>query len=540
MAQEQHNITGQYLTSQFGGGPKKWTTLEHNGVLFPPEYIPHKIPILYNGNLVELEPKAEEAATLYAKFTDSDYIKESIFRRNFWHDWKKILGKGSPIESLDNCDFKLIYDYLLKQKENKKLEIKEKENTDKYKTAIVDGKAQPTGNFRIEPPGIFLGRGCSPNLGKYKYRTYPEDITINIGKGAPIPEIPDFLAGHKWGKVIHNQYVEWLASWKDDITGKTKYIWLGNHSEQKTKNDIEKFDLARKLKKKIKSIRLKNEIELKSDDMKMRQCATVLYLIDKFALRVGNEKGEDETDTVGITSLRVEHLELMDDNKIKLDFLGKDSVRYLKVLSVDPVIHDNIKLFIANKDFDDQVFNLINSSDINNYLKSYMKDLTAKVFRTYNSSYTFQKDLLKITAKYENYSESDKINLLLDEYNKANLKVSIICNHQKNVNKSNVKQVDTINKSIKLAKKQLRNAKKKKNTVKIEEIKHKIKKLKAKKEMKIELKNYSLSTSKVNYIDPRITIAFLKTHNIPIDKVFSKTLQEKFKWATEIDESFKF
>jgi DNA topoisomerase-1 len=58
--------------------------------------------------------------------------------------------------------------------------------------------------------------------------------------------------------------------------------------------------------------------------------------------------------------------------------------------------------------------------------------------------------------------------------------------------------------------------------------------------MKIELKNISLGTSKVNYIDPRITVAFMKIHNMPIDKIFPKTLQDKFKWAFDVDESFKF
>jgi DNA topoisomerase-1 len=537
-------LTGQYLINQFGAGTKKWTTLEHNGVLFPPSYIPHKIPLIYNGNKMELDADTEEMATLYAKFVETEYIKESVFRRNFWNDWKKLLGKGSPIESLDNCDFTLIYEHLLKLKETKKLEKKDdsnKEDVERYKTAMVDGKIQPVGNFRMEPPGIFLGRGCNPKLGKIKNRIYPEDITINIGKGSPVPEIPDFLQGHKWGEIIHNNYVEWLASWKDNITGKTKYVWLGAHSDLKAKSDMEKFDLARKLKKKIKIIREKNEIELKGNDKKMKQVATALYFIDKYALRVGNEKGDDDTDTVGITSLRVEHVQLLDDNKIKLDFLGKDSVRYNRLIHVDEIIYTNIKLFMEGKELDDQLFDLVSSGDINEYLKSCMKNLTAKVFRTYNASNLFQKELTKITAKYQNYGESDKINLLLDEFNKANGKVALLCNHQKNINKSSVKQIDTININIKKVKTRLRKEKKgKKDPAKIEELKNKLKKLKAKKDMKIELKNISLGTSKVNYIDPRITVAFLKKHDMPIDKIFPKTLQEKFKWAFDADESFRF
>ena len=53
------------------------------------------------------------------------------------------------------------------------------------------------------------------------------------------------------------------------------------------------------------------------------------YLIDTLALRAGNEKdSEEEADTVGCCSLRVEHIEILPNNQIKLDFLGKDSMRY--------------------------------------------------------------------------------------------------------------------------------------------------------------------------------------------------------------------
>ena len=38
------------------------------------------------------------------------------------------------------------------------------------------------GNFRVEPPGLFRGRGEHPRMGKVKQRIYPRDITINIGQ----------------------------------------------------------------------------------------------------------------------------------------------------------------------------------------------------------------------------------------------------------------------------------------------------------------------------------------------------------------------
>lgn len=70
-----------------------------------------------------------------------------------------------------------------------------------------------------------------------------------------------------------------------------------------------------------------------------------MYLIDRFALRAGNEKGEDEADTVGCCSLRFEHVTLEPPNKVTFDFLGKDSIRYLNTVEVDLQVFKNLKIF---------------------------------------------------------------------------------------------------------------------------------------------------------------------------------------------------
>jgi len=527
-----NNYTTVYwLNVQFSGGKYKWKTLKHNGVMFPSEYKKHDIPVLYNSVPIILDKDAEEYATLYAKYIETEYVNNSIFKRNFWKDWKEILGKNHTIVNLEGCDFRLIYDYLIREKEHKKLNKQLLEPEDKYKIAIVDGIEQPVGNYKMEPPGIFIGRGCNPKLGKVKKRINPNDVIINISKDEVVPD-------GNWKEVIHNREVEWLASWKDNITNKMKYVWLAAHSDQKGKNDTKKFDLARKLKNKIKLIRETNNINLTVASENIRQLATAFYFIDKFALRVGNEKGEDEADTVGVTSLRVEHVKPLENNHIELDFLGKDSIRYKRVLSVDEQVYKNIIEFMKSKNNNDDLFDKINSNDINSYLGNFMSGLTAKVFRTYNASSLFQKELKKISNKFDSYSEPDKVNILLDEFNKANAKVAMLCNHQKNVSKSSAEQIKRIDEQIKKARS--KNKKLKKNSEKIELNKKKIKHLKAKKELKIELKNISLGTSKTNYIDPRITISFLKKHNIDVNKVFSKSLQEKFKWAFDVDDKFKF
>ena len=171
-----------------------------------------------------------------------------------------------------------------------------------------------------------------------------------------------------------------------------------------------------------------------------------------------------------------------------------------------------------------------------------MKGLTAKVFRTYHASNLFQKELNKISKRFDGYEESDKINILLDEFNKANAKVAKLCNHQKNITQTTNKQVEKLKDMIKKSKEKLRKARKNKKTKPetIKRMESMIKKLKARKILKIELKNISLGTSKINYIDPRITVSFIKRHNLPIDKIFSKTLQEKFKWAMDTPSNFNF
>lgn len=499
------------------GGAIQWSTLEHNGVLFPPEYEKHDVPVIYNGQRIVLDEKAEELATMYAKFIDTPYVTNKVFNRNFWNAWKEALGPNHTIKNLDDVDFSLIQQYLLDQKGIKK---KSTEDVEKYKYAIVDGKQELVGNFRIEPPGIFLGRGCNPNLGKIKPRIRPQDITINIGEGVPVPN-------HPWKKVIHDHTGLWLASWKDVITGKTKYVRLANDSTWKKESDMSKFDLARQLKKRIGKIRSANNKLLSSDNPVERQLATALFFIDNYALRIGHEKGKDSADTVGVLSLRPSHVKLLDGNKIKLDFLGKDSVRYNRTVEVPKQVYDNVSELIKN---DKKLFDKISPAALNKYLKSYMPGLTSKVFRTFNASDLYDKELRKVEAKMKDYSASDRVNVLIDLINKANAKVAMLCNHQKNVNASLKDQLEKLDEQIKKAK-----ARVKASTGKSKErAQQTLKKLRAKKEMKIHLKNISLGTSKINYIDPRITISFIKRNDIPVEKIFTKTLRDKFQWAMEL------
>jgi DNA topoisomerase I len=55
-----------------------------------------------------------------------------------------------------------------------------------------------------------------------------------------------------------------------------------------------------------------------------------------------------------------------------------------------------------------------------------------------------------------------------------------------------------------------------------------------------ENKITALGTSKTNYLDPRISAAWCKKHSVPIERIFPKTLREKFRWALAVDADWKF
>lgn len=542
-----------------GGGKSQWNTLSHNGPYFAEPYVKHNIPIMINNEKIVLEKLAEEYATMYAKYITTDYINNNTFNKNFTKDFFEVLPKDMikkyDLKSVTQIDFTEInkklekdrIERLEKSKETKEKEKQERlEKEEPYMYCMIDGSKVKVGNYRIEPPGIFLGRGTHPKLGMIKKRINPEDVTINISKESPVPK-PNVEG--KWGKVIHEKDKIWLASWKDYITGKTKYVFTSVESIFKSKSDMEKFDLARKLKRKVSGIRDEYLKNLTSDDLKTKQIATALYLIDNLALRVGGKKdSKEQADTVGVTSLRVEHITLMDSNIIKLDFLGKDSIRYCQKVEVEKDVYNNIKDFTYNKEKSKDLFDLIDSKTLNTYLESMMKGLTAKVWRTYNASYLFQKELDKIKPeKMCGISESERINYLLSLFNMANTKVALLCNHQKNVPSNITSAIEKYDEKIKKLKKKKKGLNEKKSKIekeeyekKLNQIESKIILLKLKKETKSKMKNVSLGTSKMNYIDPRIIFGFMKRFDIPEEKLFTKSLLGRFKWASSVSSDYKF
>ena len=589
----------------------------------------------YDGEAVTLTPDQEEVATYYAAMPEDgpqlsvNGGQRETFQKNFFDDFQTVLGKGHKIKKFSQCDFKPIAAHLDRQKvarkaasDQEKKDAKALKEAEQLKIgyALLDGHLQKVGNFRMEPPSLFRGRGKHPKTGTLKQRVQPEQVSVNCGarNAPPICDVP----GHAWGAVQHDDGVTWLSSWHENVMSQNKYVMLAANSSLKGKSDFMKFEKAQQLKGCIETVRRDYRKNLTSKDARTAQLATTMWLIDVYALRVGGEKGDDEADTVGCCSLRVEHFTFpssKDGRDVELEFLGKDSMLFKQTIDFGAYgdhgerVFQNIKKFCSKKKAEEQVFDQVAPPELNAHLSSIMPGLTAKVFRTYNASETLQNELPEKSV----IEEMDNVGDKLVAYNEANRKVAILCNHQRTVSSAaqtgleslkekveTLKQQKTELQQMKAAVKQkkkiklhsgddpmvevaklvetakaMRNAAKtdddriaakkkddearaaKKDAAKakaaeahlftktpaeadvdkrISNWSEKIKKAEIDLRNKEENKEVSLGTSKANYCDPRISVAWCKRCEVPVERIFPRTLLDKFAWAQAVGPDWKF
>jgi len=548
----------------------KWKTLQHNGILFPPDFKSQGIKIKINGEHVEPNLIQEEMVYQWAKKKDAPkpgtaekYVEDQIFQKNFISDFAKTFnGKFKNIKYTD-VDFAQAYKLVDKEKEAKELMTKEEkkalalkrkeireEMKIKYGKAVMDGQEVEVGNYMAEPPGIFMGRGEHPMRGRYKPRVTAKDVTLNLGKEAKIPEA-------EWGKIVHDKDSMWIASWMDILTQKRKYVWLADTAGIKQERDQAKYDKAKNLSREIENVKTQIIKDMQNKEQKNKRIATACYLIYRTAMRVGDEKDPDEADTVGATTLRKEHIKLT-ENSIEFDFLGKDSVRWRETIpaeGLDKQFHDNLKELIANKKNTQEIFHGITSRHVNAYYSTLVKGLTAKVFRTYLASSVVSKYL----RNHDNIKSESNMKKLFHA-KMANLDSAIMCNHKrtipKNFEQSLQKKKDTLSnvekskpwlkseESLKKAESIAQKTKKQKERVK--KIKIQIRNRKAKHAERIEklqlqikltqkTRDHNLGTSLRNYIDPRIFKTWTDEVAAEWEKLYTSALQKKFLWVKSDD-----
>ena len=549
----------------------KWKKLEHNGILFPPDFETKKIKIKIKGESVDLDINQEEMIYQWAKKKDTPYVQDNVFQKNFVADFAKTFGSKYKKLELEDIDFKNAFNLVDKEKDAKELLTKEEkkalaakrkelreEMKVKFGTGKMDGNEVEIANYMAEPPGIFIGRGEHPLRGKWKPKVTSKDVTLNLGKEAKVP------AGN-WGKIVHDQESMWMASWTDFLTQKRKYVWLADTAGIKQDRDKAKYDKAKMLAKEIETIKNKIVKDMQNKDPKVRRISTVCWLIYRTAMRVGDEKDPDEADTVGATTLRKEHVTLTSD-AIKFDFLGKDSVRWQETVPAvgnDKQFHENLKELTAKIKATDEIFGNLTSRDVNEYYKTVVKGLTAKVFRTFSAS--------TVVSKYLNENGDVKKGSQMEKLyhaKLANLEAAIMCNHKRTIPKTFEQSLQKKRDTLKTAEKATpwkkneevlkkaestktkTDAQEKKRKERITKIKGMIKKSKAKQKERVEklrlqldltekTRDYNLGTSLRNYIDPRIFKSWTDEVTADWEKLYTAALQKKFLWVKSENESWQ-
>jgi len=325
--------------------------------------------------------------------------------------------------------------------------------------------------YYLEPMMIFKGRGDHPMRGRIKQPVNPKNVIVNVNSNEKLIAEPQ--GGFKSVVTIDSQ-IPWRLSWRDTLTGNMRYL-----RTVVSQNEESKFEMARKLKRKLPMFRKQNRENLLSKKRTVAQCATAAYLIDNLWIRAGNEKEQLTTDTVGCCTLECQHAALLGDEnrKVKFSFLGKDSVPFQRTITVIEPVYLNLKLYQKGKKNGAQLFDAIDTGTLNRYINRIVPEMTAKVFRMCNACISFESALSR-TNDYAGYVQANEV-------------VARMLNHKKYDNK-------------------------KKKWVS------------------------SIITSRTNYLDPRITIAYCQHHELPLSRVFSATLRARYKWALSAPSNFRF
>jgi DNA topoisomerase-1 len=313
----------------------------------------------------------------------------------------------------------------------------------------------------------------------------------------------------------------YVAKWEDKLTGKIKYVWFSDSAFLKQNREKEKFKKAEMLGKQIQKIEDHIFRNLDAKDENRRKVATVCWLILNPNMRVGDEKDPDEADTVGAITLRSEHINIQGDT-LHFDFLGKDSVRWVKDVKAPQQVIENIRYFSQKSK--EYLFEGIDSKKVSRFLSEKLPGLTAKVFRTWRCTKTVKEELEKSGVKKDDpdYVKSYAAKI-------ANLKVAEVANHKRKIPPTFEERLTKKRERLKELIKQLeiKKAEGKKTDALVKRI------AKAKLDIKLTEKTqeYNLGTSLKSYIDPQAYVKWAKKVKFDINKFYPKTLQKKFSWA---------
>jgi DNA topoisomerase-1 len=532
----------------------KLKSLQNNGIYVAP-YEPKEFSIKIQGHPIKLSPKTEQMVIALVKKEQSASPPDRVFYENFFENFlaqlkmenpsspflenfyveytKKMKTNDPSVKSNEQSvthpeiDFSEISKYLEHEKliksnmtkeEKKKLANERKTRREalkeKFGYAIVDGKKIEIANWTAEPSCLFSGRGEHPRRGNWKEGPKEEDIILNLSPDSPKPS-------GNWKGIVWEPEKMYIAKWQDKLSGKIKYVWFSDSAFLKQEREREKFKKADKLGGVIPKIEEHIMKNLDAKDEERRKIATVCWLIFALNLRVGDEKDPGEADTVGAITLRPEHIKI-EGETLHFDFLGKDSVRWIKSVKAPQIVIGNIEHF--SKTSKGYLFEGIDSKKVKRFLSEKMDGLTAKVFRTWRTTQAVEEYLDNSHVKRE-----DAVYVKHFHAKMANLRGAMIANHKRKVPPNFDERIAKKEGRLKELKVQLE--KKRKEGKKTDAVLNRIGKAKIDLELSTETKEYNLGTSLKSYIDPKVYVEWASKIDYPLEKLYPKTLQKKFLWA---------
>jgi DNA topoisomerase I len=175
-----------------------------------------------------------------------------------------------------------------------------------------------------------------------------------------------------------------------DARGRKQYRY---HPMYRAARDTSKFGRILEFSEVLPQIREQVERDLRARDLTRRQIlATVVRLLDRTLIRVGNDEYARENRSFGLTTLRGRHVEIK-GAELRFSFRGKSGVQHTVAINdrrlarivrqcVDLPGHELFKyLDAAGKR------QTVASDDVNAYLRSITgRDITAKDFRTWGGT----------------------------------------------------------------------------------------------------------------------------------------------------------
>ena len=533
--------------------------LKHNGI-FVPQYELKGFKVKIQGQTISLTVKSEQMALAWIRKRQSALSPpDKVFMKNFMREFLEQLEGGESIVRNSCASFASEYmkkigeltrrrtsvtrklPFILrliflkssiiwsgknrtsssmsqteKKRQAEERKIKREKLKEQLGFAEVDQQKLEIANWTAEPSCLFAGRGDHPQRGKWKQGPREEDIILNLSKDSPVPP-------GNWKGVVWEPDKMYVAKWEDKLTGKIKYVWFSDSAFLKQNREKEKFKKAETLGKQIGKIEEHILRNLDDKDENRRKVATVSWLILKPNMRVGDEKDPDEADTVGAITLRPEHIKIEGD-RVHFDFLGKDSVRWVKDVKAPASAIRNIEEFM--KTSKEHLFEGVDSKKVSRFLSEKMPGLTAKVFRTWRCTATVKEELEKsgVTKHDPDYRKSYAAKM-------ANLKVAEVANHKRKIPPTFDERV--AQKEARLRELKAKLEEKKAEGKKTDAFAARVEKAKLDLDLMKRTKEYNLGTSLKSYIDPAAYVKWARKVDFDLEKFYPKTLQKKFSWALQ-------